>query len=161
MHRLAGTIHLEAMTFDDLDEVLALENRAFPDPWTRAQFEAELTNPHADILLARRGISTQDGGAIVGYLAYWHILDEIQILDIAVDPDMRRQGIARMLLTHVLNTSAAQDCVTWSLEVRASNDAARQLYEGAGFRVVNTRPGYYAHGKEDALIMVRGTVPGT
>jgi len=149
------------MSVHDLEEVLALEARAFPDPWSRAQFEAELNNPHATICLARQGVTTQGGGAILGYIAYWHIVDEIQILDVAVDPHVQRQGIGRKLLDHVLRTGEAARCVTWSLEVRASNRAARRLYTSAGFQIVNTRRGYYAHGGEDAFIMVRGHVPGT
>ena len=156
-----ASIHIEPMHAYDLDEVLALEARAFPDPWTRAQFEAELNNPHAEILLARQGVTPQGGGAILGYIAYWHIVDEIQVLDVAVDPHVQRQGIGRTLLAHVVQVGEAAGCITWSLEVRASNTAALRLYKNAGFQVVNTRRGYYAHGGEDAFIMVRGHVPGT
>jgi ribosomal-protein-alanine N-acetyltransferase len=156
-----ASIHIEPMTEGDLKEVLALEARAFPDPWNLAQFKAELDNPHAEILLARQGVTPQGGGVIVGYIAFWHIVDEIQILDVAVDPHMQRRGIGRALLDYVVQIGEEAQCITWSLEVRASNEAARRLYTGAGFQIVNTRRGYYAHGGEDAFIMVRGHVPGT
>ena len=124
-----ASIHIEPMHPYDLDEVLALEARAFPDPWTRAQFEAELNNPHAEILLARQGVTPQGGGAILGYIAYWHIVDEIQVLDVAVDPHVQRQGIGRRLIQMCVERAKRENVV----ELMAIT-ASEKLFSEVGFQ---------------------------
>lgn len=128
----------------DLDAIVALESRAFPDPWTRQQFIEELTNPRSTIQLI------QLDGLVRGYLCYWSVVDEVQILNVAVDPVVRRRGLARQLLGRVLSDTPTARLLM--LEVRRSNVAAIGLYESAGFRPVTVRRAYYPDG-EDAIIM--------
>ena len=131
-----------------LAEVLALEARAFDDPWTEAHFVGELNNrvSHVDLL---RDVD----GVLCGYIVYWIVVDQVEILDVATDPDRRRRGLGRRLVEHVRTEATRQDCVSISLEVRRSNQAALALYEAAGFARIAVRVGYYALGNEDAIVM--------
>jgi len=92
-------------------------------------------------------------GDVVAYCACWVVFDELHINSVAVDATRRRQGIARRLLEHVLGEAAADGARGATLEVRQSNEAARGLYEGLGFRVEGVRRNYYQNPKEDALIL--------
>lgn len=132
----------------DLAEVLDLEGKAFDDPWTQAHFEGELNNPHATIDLLRA-----PDGSLLGYVAYWIIVDEAQLLDVAVHPDFRRRGLGRRLVTRLVAQSAKADCQLIVLEVRRSNTAAVKLYESLGFEAVSIRKRYYAKSGEDAIVM--------
>jgi ribosomal-protein-alanine N-acetyltransferase len=137
------------MTEGALDEVVAIEGQVFPDPWPRRSFAEELAKsppPYAQV--ARRA------GRVVGYLFAWFILDEVHLGNLAVDPRYRRQGVARALLSRLVERSRRRGSTFITLEVRAQNTAAIALYEGLGFRRVAVRKGYYA-GREDALIMER------
>lgn len=136
------------MLHADLPEVLALEQRAFDDPWTQAHFEGELKNPHSTIDLLRA-----PDGALLGYVAYWIIVDEAQLLDVAVHPDHRRRGLGRQLVTRLVEQAQRADCALVVLEVRRSNTPAVQLYESLGFRAVSIRKGYYRSNGEDAIVM--------
>lgn len=134
----------------DLDAVLAVDAESFLRPWTRAMYEAALANPAVTrIFLARVGDD------VAGYCATWLLPGELHINNMAIRPEWRRQGLARALLTHVLHVGEAAGCPRATLEVRRSNHAARQLYEGLGFRVAGTRPAYYSEPVEDALILWR------
>ncbi len=137
------------MTLDDLDEVLAIERVSFSEPWTREMFRAELTeNPCARFFVAVAG------GRFVGYIGGWVVADELQVVSLAVRPEARRRRVASRLLSHLFERAGAPVKRAY-LEVRRSNRAAIEMYEGFGFRVVGVRQGYYDHPKEDALLMER------
>ena len=136
------------MTCEDLEEVLALEARAFDDPWTEQNLGGELAAKHASVHLA-----TDEVGRILGYIVHWVVVDEATILRVAVDPHARRQGLGRRLLAQALTHAQAAGCITVTLEVRRSNRAAIALYASAGFVAQAVREAYYKHGNEDAIVM--------
>jgi len=140
--------HISRLTYADLPQVIAIERRAFPTPWSLAMFVLELSKPSGVCLAARRD------GELVGYLicsrydTVWHIMD------VAVDPQERRTGVATALMRELLERVEDPEA-RFTLEVRPSNAAAIGLYEGYGFRVAGRRRRYYQDNGEDALIMWR------
>lgn len=136
------------MSRDNVDEVAALEQRCFPDPWSRNLFLSELENELSAWLVALDG----DGHA-AGYAGFHVLLDTGTVLNLAVRPDCRRQGIAKELLQTFLRFSRANQLSNVTLEVRASNHDAIALYGALGFRGVGRRRNYYEQPREDALIM--------
>ncbi len=151
------TLEIRRLSYSDLPQVIAVERRAFPTPWSLAMFVLELSKPSGVCLAAVRG------GTVVGHLicsrydTVWHLMN------IAVDPSLRRQGIASALLTALLERiEDGSGGAQLTLEVRPTNRAAIKLYEQFGFRSAGTRPRYYQDNGEDALIMwrTRATLSG-
>lgn len=138
---------LRPLAEEDLPAVLAIEEASFLSPWTRSSFLHELSGLHSQLTVAERH------GEIVGYLCCWHVADEVQILDIAVHPDFRQQGIGERLLRHAFVVGRRKGAQSANLEVRRSNLPAIALYKKLGFREAAIRQRYYANG-EDALLMV-------
>jgi ribosomal-protein-alanine N-acetyltransferase len=136
---------------NQIDEILAIEQVSFTNPWTREMYRAELEN---------RGVSycylaKDQAGQTVGFCSFWRVLDELHINNLAVMPHRRRGGVASALLTHVLREGVALGATRATLEVRRSNEAARGLYERFGFTVTNVRHAYYTKPVEDALVLWR------
>ena len=144
-------LDIRRLTYADLPQVIAIERRAFPTPWSLAMFVLELSKP-AGICLA-----ALIDGRLVGYLVcsrydtVWHVMN------IAVDYRLLRRGIASALLEHLFDL-ADEPSEQYTLEVRASNQGAISLYERFGFKPAGRRRAYYHDNREDALIMWR-TVP--
>jgi ribosomal-protein-alanine N-acetyltransferase len=136
------------MRVEDLDEVVAIERASFSMPWSRGAFLYELQQNRVARCLVMRG-----DGHVLGYLCLWEIGEELHITNVAVHPDHRRRGIARALLSAVLDDARSRKLKLVVLEVRPSNHEARTLYESYGFRVVARRRGYYYDTGEDALVM--------
>jgi [ribosomal protein S18]-alanine N-acetyltransferase len=148
---MTSTSHkIRALGFNDLPQVIAIERRAFPTPWSLAMFVLELSKPSGVCLAAVDG---SDGATVLGYLVcsrydrVWHLMN------IAVDPGTRRRGIAGDLLHEMLERAGREQSFT--LEARTSNVIAIALYERFGFRSAGTRPRYYQDTGEDAVIMWR------
>ncbi len=135
----------------DLDAVMAVESASFTNPWSREMFAWELE--HSDV--ARVWVLRENGEAAVAFCSCWLIFDELHIHTLAVRPECRRMGHARVLLERVLDDAVREGARTALLEVRESNDPARRLYEQAGFAVTGRRSGYYEKPPEDALILSR------
>jgi ribosomal-protein-alanine N-acetyltransferase len=139
---------IRRLTYADLPQVIAIERRAFPTPWSLAMFVLELSKPSGICLAAIRD------ERVVGYLVcsrydrVWHVMN------VAVDDRLLRQGIATALLTHLFEV-ADRPGEQYTLEVRESNQGAITLYERFGFKSAGLRPGYYHDNKEDAVIMWR------
>lgn len=140
-------VTVRTIGFSDLPQVIAIERRSFPSPWSLAMFVLELSKPSSICLAA-----VQEGH-IVGYVICARYDEAFHVMDIAVDPDHRRGGVASALLEGVLGR--AGDDANYTLEVRVSNAGAIALYERYGFRGVGRRPRYYADNGEDAIIMWR------
>nr|PZM92059.1 MAG: ribosomal-protein-alanine N-acetyltransferase [Pseudomonadota bacterium] len=136
------------MRREQLDQVLDLEARAFEHPWSPELVARELEQDHSMILV----ISSED--RVAGFVIAWLVVDELHILNVAVDPSLRRRGLARLLLGELLDRAQRCGMSLATLEVRVSNEAAIRLYEGLGFRTIGLRRRYYADG-EDALVMQR------
>jgi [ribosomal protein S18]-alanine N-acetyltransferase len=147
----------------DIAAVVEIERTSQPEPWSAESFAQELGRLHSRVLAARlgsaapgRGDNGRAGarpGQIVGYLCYWCVAGEIQILNVAVHESFRRLGVGRALLSHAIHFGCDRKAHLVSLEVRKSNVPARRLYEDMGFKVVGERPDYYGVQTEPAVLM--------
>ena len=135
----------------EIDAILAIEEASFTNPWTREMYLAELRNDGVSFFYLARDPERRT----IGFCSVWRVLDELHINNLAVLPAWRRAGIGSALLTHVLDEGARMGARRATLEVRRSNEAARQLYERFGFSVVGVRQGYYSNPVEDALVLWR------
>jgi [ribosomal protein S18]-alanine N-acetyltransferase len=144
-----------AANLESLSEILAVEEACFSAPWTRKMLEGELSgNPFAHFLVARpRREEEASKQAILGYLCYWIVFEEVRLMNLAVIESMRHRGIARSLVSTALQTGVSQSAHRAVLEVRASNRAAQALYQGFGFSQTAVRPKYYTNPVEDAVLM--------
>jgi [ribosomal protein S18]-alanine N-acetyltransferase len=146
-----GTITIDRMTREDIDQVLAIEQASFTMPWSRNLFLSEFRNPAVSHMLVAR--SPDSGARVIGYIVCWAVADELHILDLATEPSWRRKGIARMLVLAAIREGDAVGASRAFLEVRASNQAALLLYDGLGFARSLIREGYYDMPVEDAVVM--------
>lgn len=135
------------MTLDDLPQVMAIEEVSFPTPWTAGLFIEEMGYPFCCDLVA------YTGDALVGYISFAVILDEIHLRNIAVHPRRRRSGIATALMRVLMETGIRKRTKRVTMEARPSNAAALALYKKFGFVVEGIRPDYYGDTGEDALIL--------
>jgi ribosomal-protein-alanine N-acetyltransferase len=138
---------IRRMRLEDVENVLAIDRQCFPVPWTRNAFEAEVRNVAGHYRVA------EIAGEVRGYIGAWIIMDEIHITTLGVEPGWRRRGIADRLLASVLEEGVRRGARRASLEVRASNRAAQQLYAKYGFHPISRRARYYADNGEDAVVM--------
>jgi len=147
----APSVHIENMDTDDLDEILTIEHASFPTPWSRNLFIQEFHNPLSRNRVAK--IKRAAGDEIGGYTSYWIIADEAHLQHIAVREDLRRSGIASLLITDMMENAFRGGARNMTLEVRRSNKVAIKLYEKFAFTVKGVRRGYYDDTHEDALVM--------
>lgn len=131
----------------DLEQVLALEKRCFSCPWSEKQFRLALDQKMFNIFGLR------ECGRLLAYLSLYHTGGEMEILNLAVIPERRRQGLGGRLLGLVVQIGRNMGVGNVLLEVRESNVAARSLYTGFGFRQVGVRRRYYPNNGEDALLL--------
>jgi ribosomal-protein-alanine N-acetyltransferase len=144
---------IQRATLENLDELMALEDACFSAPWSRRSFEAELEgNQFSRVFM----ILHPDAGLkikVIGYICAWIIFEEIRFLNMAVHPEFRRQGLAKRLIGEALRLGSEAGCCRAMLEVRATNTAAKNLYEYFQFRAYATRKSYYTNPTEDAILM--------
>lgn len=162
---LAATGHAACrpMTVEDLDAVMAIEVQSYSHPWSRGNFIDSLAAGHLSGLVpaspatAITDAAADEGECPLGYFVAMVAVDELHLLNITVAPRHRGRGHGRALLEVVVAAALARGLHSVWLEVRASNERARQLYQRQGFNTVGQRRGYYpaATGREDALVMVR------
>jgi ribosomal-protein-alanine N-acetyltransferase len=163
----ASPVEVRRLSYQDLPQVIAIERRVFPTPWSLAMFVLELSKQSGICLAATMRTATGEQ-RLVGYLicsrydTVWHVMN------IAVDTDHQRRGLASALLAD-LYERVGDSRARFTLEVRRSNDVAIHLYEREGFRAAGMRRRYYQDNGEDALVMWRtpatlagslGDVPG-
>jgi [ribosomal protein S18]-alanine N-acetyltransferase len=147
-------VTIQPMTMADLDEMMPIEEASYTVPWKRPMFESELKgNPFARLFVARDAEQSAPGGTLLGYVCFWVVFEELHLLNLSVHPDHRRMGVAEELGRWTLSYAKEEGARSATLEVRASNQAAKRLYEKLGFKVVAVRRGYYREPREDALIM--------
>ena len=139
----------EPLTEQRLDDVVAVESRAYEHPWTRGNFADSLRSGYqAQVLVA--------GGKLLGYFVAMKGVDEVHLLNITVVPEYQSQGWGRLMLDALALWSRRQGAQWLWLEVRVGNERAQRIYERHGYRRVGERKGYYpaADGKrEDAIVM--------
>jgi [ribosomal protein S18]-alanine N-acetyltransferase len=161
-----STFAIRPLSYSDLPQVLAIERRSFPTPWSLAMFVLELSRPSGvclamtEVEQAASGGSGEVGGRaragqrrLLGYLICSRYADDWHIMNIAIDPTARRRGLATALLEELFARAGRDRAYT--LEVRTSNGPAIALYERFGFRPAGLRKRYYQDTGEDALIMWR------
>ena len=134
-----------------IEDVLAIEELSFTNPWSREMYLAEFENRN----MALCYLASDEARRVVGFCSLWRVVDELHINNLAVMPSHRRSGAASALLSRVLTDGAASGATRATLEVRRSNEAARSLYERFGFRVSGVRRAYYTKPVEDAIILWR------
>ena len=142
-------VDIRRLSISDLGAIERIERRAYRTPWSRSMFAGELAKP-ASICL---GAFEED--ELAGYLIISRYVDAWHVMNIAVDPDFRRRGIATALLEKLFALTGDSVQRGYTLEVRVSNEGAIKLYERLGFQARGVRRGYYTDNREDALIMWR------
>jgi ribosomal-protein-alanine N-acetyltransferase len=135
----------------DLDGILLVEEESFTNPWTRAMYTWELQNPEVCHIYVVRTPECR----VAGFCAFWLVVDEVHVNNVALRPAYRAKGLGSALMRRVLTEARRLGALRATLEVRASNLAARRFYEAMGFEVTATRPRYYTDPTEDALILWR------
>lgn len=132
----------------DLGAVIAIERVSFGDPWTRGMFGTHLTSAGGNNFLV-----AEEAGSVVGYAITVAVSDESELLNIAVDPEHRCQGLGALLLDAAMELCRQSGAKEMWLEVRASNAGARTLYSSRGFAEMGVRKRYYHAPREDAIVL--------
>ncbi|MBQ8304842.1 MAG: ribosomal protein S18-alanine N-acetyltransferase [Blautia sp.] len=138
---------LREMLVDDLDAVMEIEESLFSVPWTREGMFTFLTRDDTMFL------AVEENGTVIGYIGCLMVLDEADILNVAVRSDRQKYGIGGFLVSGLLRLLAEMEIRTVHLEVRTGNETARRLYERNGFTVDGIRKNYYTDPTEDAVLM--------
>lgn len=139
----------EPLHVNHVPELVKLEELCFPRPWTAREFELCFGQGH----FHARGIRWHE--RMIAYITFFILVDEIEIVNLAVHTDHRRKGLGQSLLKGLMARGGEMGCKRMVLEVRCSNMAARHLYARCGFTIVGRRKGYYPPNGEDALVMAR------
>lgn len=127
--------------------VAEMERQCFSDPWSEKSVASELNNPLSLWLIA------EVDGVVAGYVGSQTVLDSADMMNLAVSPSFRRQGIGERLVNCLTEALQEKGVKTLLLEVRISNEPAKELYQKLGFEMVGKRPRYYEKPREDALIL--------
>ena len=135
------------MRQEHVAQVAALEKLCFCDPWSENSVASELNNPLSLWLVAL------DGERLAGYVGSQTVMDESDMMNLAVHPDYRCQGIGSRLVDELIKELKKKGSQRLTLEVRVSNEPAKRLYDELGFSEIAVRKRYYSHPKEDALIL--------
>ena len=138
---------LEKMNPAHVAQIAQLEKICFSDPWSERSIASELDNKLAFWLVAT------EGETVAGYIGSQTVMDETDMMNVAVHPDFRRRGIAEALVTGLVEELRNKGSHCLTLEVRATNVPAIALYEKLGFSEIGRRKNYYRNPREDALIL--------
>ncbi len=139
---------LHDMEIRDIPGVLEIERMSFSAPWPESAFLQEILKSYAYSRVAEKDKK------VIGYLCVNYVLDEGHIMNLAVHPDFRRQGIATLLMGEAIHELRRRGCDALYLEVRVSNYTARNFYERFGFGIAGIRKDYYTSPREDAVLMM-------
>ena len=141
---------IREMNASDVAAISELEKLCFSDPWSESSIASELNNPLSYWLVA------EVDGEVAGYVGSQSVLDAADMMNLAVSPKYRKQGIGQELVKYLVHHLQQNNVIALLLEVRVSNAPAIALYEKMGFVQVGRRPNYYHHPREDALILRKG-----
>jgi ribosomal-protein-alanine N-acetyltransferase len=138
-------LSIRPATEDDLPAVLAIEKKAQPAPWNEGHFRSEMGKPYS-----RFWVMTDDetDSKVFGYIVFWVIGDECQILTLAVTEESRGRGIAKVIMRKAISESLREGAKVATLDVRTTNDPAVHLYQGLGFTVSKVLKAYYSNGQD-------------
>ena len=145
----AVAVEIRVLELSDLNAIEVIEQKAYPTPWSRSMFASELAKPTSICLGAF------EGRDLVGYVINSRYVDAWHVMNVAVDPEHQRRGVATALLERLFELTRDDERRGYTLEVRVSNEDAIGLYEKLGFESRGIRRGYYTDNREDALIMWR------
>lgn len=146
-------IIMRPMTLDDLNRVAAIDRASFPTPWPREAFRYELQRNRSSVCWVAEAVDVNGSRTVVASIVIWLVAHNAHIGTLAVKPDYRKQGVAQRLLARTLLVCVNRGIQQATLEVRASNEAAQQLYQKFGFEVIGIKKDYYKDTHEDALVM--------
>lgn len=144
---MINNLIIEQMKENDIDGVFEVEKNCFEDYWSKDSFKKELSNNLAKYLVAKVD------NKVVGYVGIWFVVDEGHITNVAVHEGYRGQKIGDQLIRELVEVCKNNKIVSMTLEVRASNVVAQNLYRKYGFKMAGIRKEYYSNNKEDAIIM--------
>lgn len=156
---------VEPMTTDDVAQVMEIEQVVFPAPWSARAYHYEITENEFSTMLVLRPafrmapqrllhrIGLLEPSRVIGYAGFWLLVDEAHICTIAVDPKWQGRGLGALLLISLLDRGRESGAIRATLEVRASNQVAQELYHKYHFEIVGRRKRYYTNNNEDAYIM--------
>ena len=133
----------------DLARVVEIEKASMPSPWSKELFEEELRRERAHYFVVEKD------GVVAGYMGYWEAPEEAHIINLAIGPEFRKQGLGQEMIERCLDFAVKRGARLATLEARESNEAARNLYEKCSFRTVAIRKKYYSDNQEDAVVMLR------
>ena len=148
MTSLQDRITFRRVTENDIHILVEIERESFAVPWPADAFYHDIQHNRFAAY-----IMIELDGQVAGYCGVWIILDEAHITNLAVHPDFRRKGVAKLLLFDALEQCYKEKIKYLTLEVRVSNEGAINLYESFGFKSLGVRKKYYQNNNEDALIM--------
>lgn len=143
------TFSLRPATSDDIPAILDMERRVHIAPWGEENFKFELTKPYSQFLVMTDDETDEQ---VAGYIIYWVLFDECQILNVVVDNPYRGLGMAKKMIRQAAQSALQKGIKKINLEVRKSNLAAIQLYQGQRFTITQVRRNFYSNG-EDAYQM--------
>jgi ribosomal-protein-alanine N-acetyltransferase len=141
-------VRIRPMTTADVDSVSNIEERSFSLPWSRQAFETEIANNDLAHYLVAEVVDQ-----LVAYAGMWMILDESHVTNVAVLPDYRGQGVGKLIMASLILHAEQLGAKRMTLEVRPSNEIAKNLYSQFGFVAAGLRKRYYTDTNEDAIIM--------
>lgn len=144
---MINNLVIEEMKEEDIDGVFEVEKNCFEDYWSKDSFKKELNNNLAKYLVAKVDEK------IAGYVGIWFVVDEGHITNVAVHENFRGKKIGDKLIKRLVEVCKDNNIVSMTLEVRASNVVAQNLYRKYGFKMAGIRKEYYSNNKEDAIIM--------
>jgi [ribosomal protein S18]-alanine N-acetyltransferase len=130
---------------EDLPQILALERAVHQDPWTEQGFRAEWAKDYSHCLVLT---DDETDERVYGYVIFWVLLGECQVLNVVVDPAFQGRGYGKKLLQQVVSIALSENLEKLTLDVRISNERAIRLYAGSGFRMVARRKGFYTDGED-------------
>lgn len=147
IHPSADEVMVALAAPEDLPEIVRIEQASFSDSWSLKGFEDALRYSYSTMLCAKLG------NAVVGYCCLYQVLDEGEIVNVAVAPEHRSRGIGRIMLDQLIARGKAKGVSRFLLDVRLSNLPAIRLYEGAGFKKLAVQKNFYENPSEDAWLM--------
>lgn len=150
-------VTIESISVEQIESILILDLLCFGGLWSIDSYRRELTNDHSHFLGISLDQSHQrETSGLIGFGCFWSILDEAHITLLGIHPHYQRQGLGKLLLSALLDRARSIEMARATLEVRASNQSAIDLYEKYGFQTVGRRKKYYQDNDEDGVIMWRG-----